>query len=85
MPRGPLWTEREDRLIREAAAANLAEGLRTPEGRHKMHTTKADFSNRLAEVARKIGRTYVAVNLRACRIGARSRPERAGKTLTSSI
>ena len=75
MPSGRLWTPEEDRLVREAASANQAHGLRTPEGRtHGQGTcTKTSFEGRLEAVAKRIGRTTNAVRLRACRIRARSR------------
>ena len=75
---GTEWTEAEDALIRAAAAENQAGGLRTPEGRthggpkSRRPADAASYEQRLRRVAERVGRTYVAVNVRASRIEARS-------------
>ena len=77
---GSEWSDHEDRLVEEAARANLSLGLRTPEGRtHGRGTcTAASFERRMAKVAEIIGRTPNAVRLRAIRLEARSRHRNIG-------
>lgn len=62
---GRPWTPAEDRLLRDAAATNLREGVRPRDG------------SRLRQLAERLGRTYYAVTTRASEIGAHSLdPER---------
>ena len=67
MARGRLWTEDEDRTIRDAAERNKADadGGIGIGGRSRY--------GRLRQVADASGRTYGAVRARAVRIGATSR------------
>ena len=75
---GPKWTEDEDDAIREAAAMNREHGRYLV---IDVEVCKAVFGAarvaRLRELARELGRSYLAVRKRASRLEARSdRPHR---------
>ncbi len=64
------WTAREDEAIRKAAQASRRDGYRMTDQANGEVGPRA----RLAEVARRLGRSYQATRKRASRLGARSRP-----------
>ena len=66
MARGRPWTAAEDDAIRAAARATRDDGLTVPD--------TAARAARLADVARRLGRTLDATRKRAQRIGAWSYP-----------
>ena len=66
MPGRP-WSPEGNALIRDAAAENLAAGLKPAAG-----YDRRGYANRLAAVADQIGRSYEATRKRAQRLGARS-------------
>ena len=70
MPRGRLWTRAEDDAIRKAVAGNRTDGLSAQWADFRRNGQR--YANRLAHVARNIGRSVDAVRKRAQRIGADS-------------
>ena len=69
MPRGRRWTRAEDDAIRKAVAGNRTDGLSAQWADFRAGQR---YANRLARVARNIGRSVDAVRKRAQRIGAES-------------
>ena len=77
MARGRAWTTAEDDAIRAAARATHDDGLTLPD--------TAARAARLADVARRLGRTVYATRKRAQRIGAWSYPMyRSGRRVFTS-
>ena len=69
MPRGRLWTRAEDEAIRKAVAGNRTDGISAQWADFR---NGQRYANRLARLAKAIGRTQAAVWKRAQRIGAES-------------
>ena len=81
MARGRHWTLEEDQAIREAAERNFRPGGYTADVDPAVDALpvleqpvyRREYARRLAEVARRIGRSREAVYKRAQRIGALSK------------
>lgn len=69
------WEQWEKALIREQTMLNRKHGLRTEEGRKIGHgaVRTHHYENRLKHVAKLTGRTYVAIQRQAQRMGLPSR------------
>ena len=68
MIRRKRWTESEDAILHNLALRNAHYGLKDDDG---------NYMARLRDVAKKFGRTYAAVRIRASRIRAISYGARA--------
>lgn len=77
--RGPAWTAAEDAAIRAAVRANREDGFTALERTADGDGWRTVRTARLADVAKRIGRSLDAVRKRAQRIGAHSMVDHTGR------